>query len=94
MPDEDVDLNTILGDIVDNIDDVLRSPESQHDRIPGRPELAKGKALEAPTARLRSMLGINALDASDTEQRYVSFDLDIRFKDVKAVLPVRVSVSS
>lgn len=94
-PDDDVDLNTILGDIVDNLDDVLRPSEtSQHDRIPGRPQLAKGKALEAPTARLRSMLGINAATAGEGEQRCVSIDLDIRFKDVKAVLPVRTLFST
>lgn len=92
-PDDDVDINTILGDIVDNLDEALRSSspsnrEPQSARIPGRPELAKGKPLEAPKTTLRSMLGIDEDNSHRDDTRLVSFDLDIRFKDVKATVPV------
>lgn len=87
-PGDDVDINRIIGNIVDNLDEALRSP---NDRIPGRPELAGGRPLEAPKASLRSMLGIET-DVADNEKdaanRFVSIDLDIRFKDVRAAVPV------
>lgn len=88
-PGDDVDINRIIGDIVDNLDEALRSP---NDRIPGRPQLAGGRPLEAPKTTLRSILGIDA-DETDAEKeaanRVVSMDLDIRFKDVRAAVPVR-----
>lgn len=89
-PGDDVDINSIIGNIVDNLDEALRSP---NDRIPGRPELAGGRPLEAPKASLRHILGIEEDSAGserDTANRVVSMDLDIRFKDVRAVVPVRL----
>lgn len=92
-PGDDIGINTIIGDIVDNLDTALRSPPSTRpdDRIPGRPRLAGGKALEAPTASLRHILGIDDATSQGNEpQRAISIDLDIRFKDLKAVVPVRI----
>lgn len=92
-PGDDVDLNTILGDIVDNLDEALRSPNVPNatERIPARPEVAGRKPLIAPSVSLRSMLGIDADDAQNASRRVVSIDLDIRFKDIKAAIPVSVA---
>lgn len=93
-PEDDIDLNTILGDIVDNLDEALRAGTSATvadggDRIPGQRELSKGQPLEAPAVSLRSMLGINGGDQDkEKKNRVVCMKLDIRFRDVKAAVPL------
>ena len=89
-PGDDVDLNSIIGDIVNNLDEaLLRSPSSaEAERIPGRPVLAGGKPLEAPSVSLRRILGLQPGEAADPLQRIVSIDLDVRFRDVRAAIPL------
>lgn len=90
-PEDDVDLGTILGDIVDRLDEVVirGQPMDGPERIPGQPELVVGQAIEAPSS-LRRRLGLEEASEGD-QQRSISIDLDIRFKDVKASLPVYAS---
>jgi distribution and morphology protein 31 len=94
-PEDDIDLHTILGDIVDNLDEALRtsgtstaSNEVAAERIPGQRQLSKGQPLEAPPISLRSMLGIDADQDKKDKNRVVCMRLDIRFRDVKAVVPL------
>jgi distribution and morphology protein 31 len=89
-PSDDIDLNSILGNIVDRFDEAVNSPAvlggDQRQRIPGQPGLAVGKPLEAPGS-MRRMLGLAADEERDA-RRVVSIDLDIRFKDLRAAIPV------
>jgi hypothetical protein len=103
-PSDDVDLNAILGNIVDRFDEAVHSPlldplrpgsggngNDGRERIPGQPGLAVGKPLEAPGS-MRRMLGLAAEEDRDA-RRVVSIDLDIRFKDLRAAVPVRISLA-
>lgn len=79
----------IIGDIADRFDEMLQGQQI----IPGQKELSGGKAaLEAPQPRTRRFLGLE-LPEQDREmgpvQPCVLMDLSIRFKDIKATIPVR-----
>lgn len=92
-PEDDVDLNSIIGGIVDRLDEVVirGQPLDGPERIPGQPELVVGQAIEAPSS-LRRRLGLEeSSDGLHQQQRAISMDLDFRFKDVKASLPVFTS---
>ena len=91
-PGDDIDINTIIGDIVDNLGEALGTPlKSPSERIPGRPELAGGKALEAPKTSFRHILGFEGGPTADA-RRMISIDLDVRFKEVKAMVPVVINL--
>ncbi|GAA94480.1 uncharacterized protein L969DRAFT_83964 [Mixia osmundae IAM 14324] len=86
---DDVDLSEILGDLVERIDETISSRPPPADRIPGQPQLATGKPLEAPKSSIRSLLGLEEHDDRDDDAHSaVTFDLDIRFKDLKATIPI------
>lgn len=99
--EEDVDLSTIVADIVDEIGSHLplgpyaSEAATKGARIPGRQSLSKS-ALEVPkgwssedgTWRSGSD-GEEDEDDDAEEEKKVSIDLDIRFKDLKASVPVR-----
>lgn len=74
-PDSDLPLNALLGEIADAISTSL-------ERIPGQRELAK-PALTAPPAELEQ-------EENENEQgkRKVIIDIDLRFRDVKAAVPI------
>jgi len=74
-PHDDLPFNVILGEIADAISTSL-SPEL--DRIPGQRELAK-PALSAPQ-------GDGGDDREDKLK--VVIDIDLRFRDVKAAVPI------
>lgn len=84
-PEDEADFNSMVGEIVDKLDEVvIRGQPTQP--IPGQPELVVGQAIEAPSS-LRRRLGLEERSTADAG-RFVSMDLDIRFKDVKASLPL------
>ena len=78
-PHDDVQFNTILVDIADAISTSF-SPNGnpEHDRIPGQRELAK-PALCAPE-------GADAEPRDDKPK--VIIDIDLRFRDLKAAVPI------
>lgn len=93
VQDENASFETIIGEIADRFDEVVLGPgmEDRKDGvIPGHKELLVGKPLKAPEVlSTRRRLGIEeeAADAG-VEGHHVSMDLSIRFKEVKATLPV------
>lgn len=78
-PGDDENLSEILGNIVDQFDQAVN-------KIPGQPELTYGKPLESPFS-IRKRLGLDT-EGETVKERFVSMDLDLRFKDVKASIPV------
>lgn len=89
--EENDSFEAIIGDIADRFDEVLLGQQI----IPGQKELSGGKvALEAPKPSTRRFLGLDEKDqdgeVAKTEPS-VLMDLSIRFKDVKATIPVRFS---
>ncbi|KAH8921646.1 mitochondrial distribution and morphology protein family 31/32 [Atractiella rhizophila] len=95
-PTDDVNINAIVHEIIDNLDvnknsqkigkdaeERERRREREEERIPGQRGLSRD-ALEVPEA-LRSLF---KWERPEDVQRIVSIDLDIRFKDIKATVPV------
>ncbi|KAG6831766.1 hypothetical protein H0H92_007918 [Tricholoma furcatifolium] len=76
-PHDDLPLNAILGEIADAISISLANPELE--RIPGQRELAK-PALSAPRGDER--------DEDRQDGLKVIVDIDLRFRDLKAAVPL------
>jgi len=83
-PDDD---NLDLSQIISNITAELTE---QLDRIPGQRELAR-PALEVPSDREESEVAIAEDLQGDTKQRKVEIDIDLRFRDLKAAVPIWTS---
>lgn len=77
-PHDDLPFNAILGEIADAISTSLSANNPELDRIPGQRELAK-PALRAPQ-------GAEGDDREDNLK--VIIDIDLRFRDVKAAVPI------
>jgi len=84
-PADDVDINAIISEIASNISSAASSQvasitSSVSERIPGQRELAK-PPLQAPA------------DESDEAQvpKLMSVDIDLRFRDLKAAVPIFTS---
>ncbi|KZP22035.1 hypothetical protein FIBSPDRAFT_953131 [Athelia psychrophila] len=73
-PHDEQGLNEILGEIADAIS------AAAADRIPGQRELAK-PALTAPPSDITD-------DTEDWDQLRVVIDIDLRFRDLKAAVPI------
>lgn len=86
--EENDSFEAIIGDIADRFDEVVQGQQI----IPGQKELSGGKAaLEAPKASTRRLLGLeqpNQDQAANAAEPCVLMDLSIRFKDIKATIPV------
>ncbi|KZO95561.1 hypothetical protein CALVIDRAFT_499882 [Calocera viscosa TUFC12733] len=83
-PDDDnLDLSQIISNITAELADQL-------DRIPGQRELAR-PALEVPGDMEESELAISEDLQGDTKQRKVEIDIDLRFRDLKAAVPIWTS---
>lgn len=80
---EKLDLRSVVREIVDNIEKEIVQPQP---RISERPELIK-PALEAPSVTTGQTSGEDDEDVDD-ENVGVVIDMDIRFKDVKATVPL------
>ncbi|KAL0956786.1 hypothetical protein HGRIS_002905 [Hohenbuehelia grisea] len=80
-PSDDLPFNAILGEIADAIQTTLSSSDENPalKRIPGQRELAK-PALSAPEGAKES--------DGKTDRTRVVIDIDIRFRDVKAAVPI------
>lgn len=126
--DTDLDLSTLVADLVDDITDRLRESSGNRDgeRIPGRGSLTRD-ALKVPETvddegkqkereeRKKALRFAKAVKASasgeeeeeevlkrleeeggedEEEDKIVSIDLDLRFKDLKAHVPVCVFILS
>ncbi|KAF8070457.1 mitochondrial distribution and morphology protein-domain-containing protein [Lyophyllum atratum] len=77
-PHDDLPFNAILGEIADAISTSLSPDNPELDRIPGQRELAK-PALTAP----------QGAEGDDHEDKLkVVIDIDLRFRDVKAAVPI------
>ncbi|KAG6869106.1 hypothetical protein C0993_001671 [Termitomyces sp. T159_Od127] len=76
-PHDDLPLNAILGEIADAISTSISNSELE--RIPGQRELAK-PALSAPQ-------GVEQ-DEDHQDQLKVVVDIDLRFRDLKAAVPL------
>ncbi|KAG6873443.1 hypothetical protein C0995_015532 [Termitomyces sp. Mi166 len=76
-PHDDLPLNAILGEIADAISTSISNPELK--RIPGQRELAK-PALSAPQGAER--------DDDRQDKLKVVVDIDLRFRDLKAAVPL------
>ncbi|EGG03733.1 uncharacterized protein MELLADRAFT_49357 [Melampsora larici-populina 98AG31] len=80
---EKIDLRTVVREIVDNIEKEIVQPQP---RISERPELIK-PALEAPSLTTDPHQGDDDEDVNE-EKVGVVIEMDIRFKDVKATVPL------
>lgn len=78
-PDQDFDINEIVSQIANNISTV-----TLHDRLPGQRVLAK-PALTAPEDNT------DADAAAEISPSTVVVDIDLRFRDVKAAVPLFTS---
>ncbi|KAK7692490.1 hypothetical protein QCA50_004115 [Cerrena zonata] len=76
-PDEELPLNAFLGEIADAIS---AASNAMSDRIPGQRELAK-PPLSAPEDA-----SVEQAEAEDTPK--VIIDIDLRFRDLKAAVPI------
>jgi distribution and morphology protein 31 len=89
-PEDDVDLSSmIMENLKGTFDEAIGA------RIPGQPELRK-PALEAPK-RLSVTEGVETAieggeEGTEETSRKVDISLDIRFKDVKAAVPVGLAL--
>ncbi|KAJ4483898.1 mitochondrial distribution and morphology protein 31 [Lentinula aciculospora] len=86
-PDDALALNVILEEIADAISTTLStSPalDPLRQRIPGQRELAK-PPLSAPETE------VNAVDLEKAKEAKVVIELDLRFRDVKAAVPLFTS---
>lgn len=77
-PHGDVDLNVILGEIADAI---TAAASSSADRIPGQRELAKPPLIAPPSDDMNEIKG-------DDDLLKVIIDIDLRFRDLKAAVPI------
>lgn len=77
--EDDFALNAILGELADAITTAAASASLPIERIPGQRELAK-PPLTAPTTD----------DEADDEPKVV-IDIDLRFRDIKAAVPLFTS---
>ncbi|KAF5386105.1 hypothetical protein D9615_002259 [Tricholomella constricta] len=79
-PHDDLPFNAILGEIVDSISTSLATANPELARIPGQRELIK-PALSAPQ---------DSEDEDDREEDKlkVVVDIDLRFRDLKAAVPI------
>ena len=80
-PHDDLPFNAIFGEIADAISVSLTNPLLEH--IPGQRELAK-PPLSAPEQPL-------AVTDPEKGRPRVSIDIDLRFRDVKAAVPLFTS---
>lgn len=92
-------LETIIGEIADRFDEVVLGDvknETEGGVIPGHKALSVGRPLQAPLTppiSTRQRLGLEedpqtvALKEGQ-EEHHVAIDLSIRFKEVKATIPV------
>lgn len=89
LEDENTSFETIIGEIADRFDEVVLGPTQGV--IPGHKELLVGKPLKVPeVVSTRRRLGIEDAESEEKmEAHHVAIDLSIRFKEVKATLPVR-----
>ena len=78
-PEDDLALNVILGGIADAI--TAAASSSVADRIPGQRELAKPPLIAPPSDDIREEKG-------DDDQLKVIIDIDLRFRDLKAAVPI------
>lgn len=76
-PHDDLPLNAILGEIADAISTSISNPELE--RIPGQRELAK-PALSPPQGAEQ--------DDDHQDKLKVVVDIDLRFRDLKAAVPL------
>ncbi|EJU04401.1 hypothetical protein DACRYDRAFT_20942 [Dacryopinax primogenitus] len=79
-PDDDLDLQQIISNITAELAEQL-------DRIPGQRELAR-PALEVPGDLEIEEAAIAQDLAGDTKPRKVEIDIDLRFRDLKASVPL------
>lgn len=77
-PQDDLPLNAIIGEIADAITTAATSAVSE--RIPGQRELAK-PPLRAPSDRADGQ-------RSENDPLRVVIDIDLRFRDLKAAVPI------
>jgi distribution and morphology protein 31 len=87
--DENDSFEAIIGQIADSIDQqVLQGPKL----LAGQKELSVGTALEAPepfvSTRTRLGLDDSVKSTEDQPEPVIVIDLSVRFKDVKASIPV------
>lgn len=90
---DDESLEAIIGNIVDRFDEVVLQ---SHQKIPGQKELSGGRAIQAPSPviTMRRRLGLDDAEVMEaSHEACVSLDLGIRFKEIKASLPVRLFLS-
>lgn len=78
-PSEGPTLNALLGELADTITSVTI------DRIPGQRELAK-PPLSAPSDE-----EVESVEEGEAEMPKVVVDIDLRFRDLKAVVPIFTS---
>lgn len=75
---DETDINAILSDIAEAITTAASSQAARFvDRIPGQRELAK-PAISAPEDKKDQLV----------DPRVVSIDIDLRFRDLKATVPI------
>lgn len=95
--EENDSFEAIIGDIADRFDEVVQGQQQQQQIIPGQKELSGGKvALAAPKASTRQLLGLNEPESegsASAPEPSVLLDLSIRFKDIKATIPVSISAA-
>jgi mitochondrial distribution and morphology protein 31 len=78
-PHDDLALNVILGEIADAI--TAAASSSVADRIPGQRELAKPPLTAPPSGDVEDIKG-------NVDQLMVIIDIDLRFRDLKAAVPI------
>ncbi|KAG5648459.1 hypothetical protein DXG03_003070 [Asterophora parasitica] len=79
-PHDDIPFNAIIGEIVDSISTSLATANPELARIPGQRELIK-PALSAPQ-------GTENEEEREEEKLKVVVDIDLRFRDLKAAVPL------
>jgi distribution and morphology protein 31 len=82
-PQSDLPFNALLGDIADAISTSL---STDTERIPGQRELAK-PALSAPEDEFCTPPS-KGRKADEVDVSRVVIDIDLRFRDLKAVVPI------
>ena len=78
---DELPINALLGELADAISTAASSVAVAAERIPGQPQLAK-PPLSAPSDRDSARL------AESAGEPQVVIDIDLRFRDLKAAVPI------